>query len=71
MRKSAMNATADRNQPVAVELIGGSCDRHRQVLATAAELDGPHQDLGALLVVDGWSGRALHEPDLPPAPANV
>ncbi|WP_067821368.1 hypothetical protein [Actinomadura kijaniata] len=43
----------------------------RQALATAAELDGPCQGLGALMVVDGCSDRALCDPDPPPAPANM
>ncbi|MGK5550624.1 hypothetical protein ACSNOI_03335 [Actinomadura kijaniata] len=55
-----------------VELVDGPCDGLRESLATAAELDGPRENLGALMVVDGWAAeRALYEPDPPPAAANV
>ncbi|MGK5558992.1 hypothetical protein ACSNOI_46065, partial [Actinomadura kijaniata] len=53
----------DGGQEQLVELVGGPWDGHRQVLATAAELNGPREGLGALMVVDGWTDRALYEPD--------
>ncbi|MGK5550620.1 hypothetical protein ACSNOI_03315 [Actinomadura kijaniata] len=60
-----------QDELVVVELVGGPLDGLRQALATAAELEGPREDLGVLMIVEGWSERALYEPDPPPAPASL
>jgi hypothetical protein len=54
-----------------VELVGGPWDGHHQELMTTADLNAPRETLGAWLVVDGCTARAVYEPDPPPAPPTV